>query len=210
MPPIGVLGGTFDPVHHGHLRLALEMAERLGLAEVRLIPVHQPPHRPMPAAPAAARLRMLELAVAREPRLVVDARELRRGGISYTVDTLSSLREEFRTNPLCLILGMDAFRSLPAWHQWERISRLAHLAVAGRPGADAQLEPPLDRLAAVHREGWEQHAAGCVLFEPVPLLDISSSRIRDILATGGNPRYLLPDPVLDYIYEHDYYKVTPA
>lgn len=212
MKPIGILGGTFDPIHNGHLRLALEVYERLGLAEVRLIPLHQPPHREGPAAGDALRLEMVQAATAGVPGLTVDDRELQRGGISYTVETLASMREEFGDTPLCLILGMDAFRGLPQWHLWERLPELTHLVIAGRPSAVPPGEGPAARLLT--ERGTDDPAAlgsqpaGRILLIPVPLLDISASGIRGMLAAGRNPRYLLPDAVLDVIRRHRLYAST--
>lgn len=202
--PVGILGGTFDPVHHGHLRLALEMLERLGLAEVRLVPLERPAHRAPPRAAGALRLAMLEAAVASEPRLVADDRELKRGGVSYTVDTLTELREELGpAAPICLILGMDAFAGLPSWRAWTRIPQLAHLAVARRPGSrfpqDTELARLLDARRVEDAAALARAPAGSVLLESFPLLDISSSRIRELVAAGGNPRYLLPEAVLGII-----------
>ena len=131
---IGILGGTFDPIHHGHLRLAVEMREGLGLEELRLIPALQPPHREAPIAGAEDRLAMLEAAVARANALHIDTRELVREGPSYTVDTLLSLRAELPAQPLCLIIGMDAFCYLDTWHRWQDVLELAHIGIARRPG----------------------------------------------------------------------------
>lgn len=204
---IGVLGGTYDPVHHGHLRLALEVLEALGLSEIRLIPLNRPNHRPPPVAPGESRLAMLHAATAGEPRLKVDDRELRRGGISYTVETLQSLREELGNQPICLILGMDAFSGLTAWHQWRRLPELAHLVVACRPGAQSLLAagvndlPRTDSPAALRAR-----AHGLVLFHDLPHLDISASRIRALVEAGRSVRYLLPEPVLNLIEHHRLYR----
>jgi nicotinate-nucleotide adenylyltransferase len=140
--PIGILGGAFDPIHHGHLRLAVECRERLGLAAVHLVPFHAPNHRGRPVASAADRLAMVAAACAGEPGLVADARELRRGGVSYTVDTLEELRRELGPDrPLVLLLGEDACHGLPRWHRPADLLRLAHLAVVARPGATPPADP---------------------------------------------------------------------
>ena len=131
--PMGLLGGTFNPIHHGHLRLALELYERLDLAEVRFIPSAYPPHRKQPSVSSQLRLKMVQAAIADVPGLKVDDRELWRSGPSYTVDTLSDLRDDYPHQPLCLILGMDAFMGLPYWYQWERLIHLAHFLVVVRP-----------------------------------------------------------------------------
>lgn len=211
MQPIGVLGGTFDPIHFGHLRSALELLEALGLAEVRLIPCGHPPHRAPPRAPASARLAMLELAVAGQPGLRVDSRELERPGPSYMVDTLASLREEQGSVPLCLILGSDAFLGLPGWHRWQELVRLAHLVVMHRPGweLDDHLAAPLAQLVETRRvhaaAALAAQPAGSILLVPVTPLDISATAIRHLIAAGRSPRYLLPDAVWEHIRAHGLY-----
>lgn len=204
-PIIGIYGGTFDPVHYGHLRTALEVREKLDLDQLRLIPCREPPHRPAPAASAEQRLRLLQLALeGGDPRLVADDRELARPGPSYMVDTLSSLREEFPSASLCLIVGADAFRGLDRWNRWERLFDLAHLVVMERPG-DSLLAAPeqLPGWALQRRAsdlGQLRHiVAGAIGFVEVTQLAISASEIRRSLAAGGDPRYLLPDAVLGYI-----------
>ena len=135
MQPIGVFGGTFDPIHFGHLRLAEEMAEGLGLSQVRFIPAGQPPHRGAPRTAASHRLEMVRRAIAGNPRFEVDAREVQRPDPSYTVDTLTALRAELgNEQPLWLLLGADAFSGLPSWHQWRQLFELANIVVAARPG----------------------------------------------------------------------------
>ncbi|MCG5500647.1 nicotinate-nucleotide adenylyltransferase [Ectothiorhodospira lacustris] len=206
---IGILGGTFDPIHFGHLRPALEIQEHLGLDELRFIPCGLPPHRRRPEADVSHRLAMVEQAVALHPGFSVDRRELERDGPSYSVDTLESLRRELGAAvPLCLILGMDAFAGLSSWHRWQDLSSLAHLVVAHRPGSDepAALE---DRAAARRAENpadLRAAPAGRILCVPVTQLDISATAIRDRVARGGSPRFLLPEPVLTYIHRHGLYR----
>ena len=200
---IGILGGTFDPVHHGHLRIALDALEAVGLSQVRLIPLAQAVHRDQPAASAAQRLTMLQKAVAGHPRLLVDPREVERGGQSYMVDTLQSLREEHPDRRLCLLLGTDAYNGFADWHRPERILQLAHLVVLRRPGYQPPENPILSRLGAKSRtedpRQLAQTPAGLILFHTVTQLDIASSDIRQRLAEGRDPSFLLPQPVLDYI-----------
>lgn len=208
--PIAILGGTFDPVHDGHLRPALELLEELDLAEVRFIPSSRPPHRDQPTATAEQRLAMLELAIAGQPGLVVDDRELRREGPSYMVDTLRALRSELAEIPLCLVLGMDAFEGLHHWHRWLEIPDLVHLLVIHRPGTGLSLSEVLGELLAQrklhHPEALQERSAGGILFHPVTQLDISATRIRKIVARGRSPRYLLPEPVWSYIREQGLYR----
>jgi nicotinate-nucleotide adenylyltransferase len=210
--PVGVFGGTFDPVHFGHLRPALELRERLGMQRMLMIPCSVPPHRPQPCASAAQRLAMLERAVAGEAALEVDERELRRSGPSYMADTLATLRQELGETPLCLCLGVDAFLGLPEWERWETLLELAHIVVAHRPGWQLQgetLAAPLQRLLATQRsdepDELAQHPAGRVLLQPVTQLDISATAIRGHIAAGGSARYLLPDAVWDYIRQEKLY-----
>lgn len=206
---IGILGGTFDPIHFGHLRPALELLQELGLDHVRLLPAHVPPHRDVPHATPAQRRRMVELAVRDQPGLCLDDRELQRDGPSYMVDTLQSLRGEMGARPLCLMLGMDAFTSLPGWHRWEELIELAHLVVMRRPGWEASDEGPLGALIRSRQVGQAaelaRSAAGGLLFCTVTQLEISATYIRRQLSQGMNPRYLLPDRVLGYLRDEHIY-----
>ncbi|OZA27012.1 MAG: nicotinic acid mononucleotide adenylyltransferase [Hydrogenophilales bacterium 17-64-11] len=208
MPPIGIFGGTFDPIHFGHLRLAEEMAAAIGLSRVLFIPAGQPPHRGAPRTAAAHRLEMVRRAVAGNPRFEVDAREVLSPRPSYTVDTLTELRAELGTEqPLWLLLGADAFLDLTSWHEWRRLFGLANIAVAARAGALPRQSDALpDELK---NEVSQRQAAGgpsgSVLLRQMTPLDISATAIRDTLARHGSVRYLLPDTVLDYIHEHQLY-----
>ena len=201
--PIGIFGGTFDPIHVGHLRTAYELKSALDLAEVRFIPSRIPPHRPPAVAPEALRLRMLECALEGIAGFSVDGRELRREGPSYMVDTLASLRAELGQTPLCLILGLDAFKGLPTWHRWQELPALAHIVVALRPGAELPVEGEAARMLQVAAEtlpgDLAASPAGRVLLTEVTQLDISSSAIRRLIAAGGDPRFLVPDAVLELI-----------
>lgn len=197
--PIGIFGGTFDPVHFGHLRPALEALEELGLAELRLIPVHVPAHRAMPAAGGDHRLELLRLATAGIAGFRVDTRELDRPGPSYMVDTLISLRREFPQRSLCLILGMDSFLALPHWHRWRELSELAHLVVLERPGSEPPRQGELAQWLAPRQvdapAALNARPAGAVYFLPVTQLSISATRIRELIAAGRPPHFLLPEPV---------------
>lgn len=209
MQALGIFGGTFDPIHFGHLRLALEMAETLGLERVRLIPAGWPPHRGTPAVEAAHRLEMARLATADNPLFEVDGREIEKAAPSYTVETLAGLRAEFGPErPLVLLLGADAFLGLASWHRWEQLFELAHIAVAQRPGY--AMESWATGMPLELRQAWkarlteETHdihtaPAGRIIVRETTRLDISATRIRHMAASGRNPRYLLPDAVLDYI-----------
>lgn len=206
---LGILGGTFDPIHYGHLRLALEFADGLGLTEVRLIPAGAPPHRDAPAAAAALRAAMVATAVANEPRLRLDRRELERPGPSYAVDTLESLRREHPHTPLCFLMGMDAFQGLHRWHRWQRIPELAHIGIAGRPGSRPPHGLPgelLQRRQVDTPSQLNETLAGRIHILQVPMLDISASHIRRLVAAGRNPRFLLPDSALALIHRHGLYE----
>jgi nicotinate-nucleotide adenylyltransferase len=212
---IGILGGRFDPVHYGHLRLAQEAGEGLQLAGVRLIPTGMPPHRGVPEAAAEHRLAMLRLAIADNPLLAVDECELRRQGPAYTVDTLTGIRDDLGgAQPLALILGADAFLDLATWSRWQRLFELAHIAVAHRPGYPVEgwqnrMAPALAREYAARRLedplSVHERPAGGIVVLPIAELDIAASRLRLALRSGRSPRYLLPDCVLDYIRAHHLY-----
>jgi nicotinate-nucleotide adenylyltransferase len=208
---IGILGGTFDPIHFGHLRPALDCLQGLGLDEVRFIPLNIAVHRPQPLASATQRLRMLELAVADQPGFVVDRRELERSGRSFSHDTLLSLRAERGAEvPLCLLVGADAFAGFLAWHKPLEILELAHLVVMCRPGHGPVADPLLRKLFLEH--GCDETASlvnapgGRILYQEVTQVAISSTGIRQLIARGLSPRYLLPDAVLALIERECIYR----
>lgn len=199
--PLAIFGGTFDPIHIGHLRAAWEASEALD-AEVRIVPAKIPPHRPQPVAGAAERAAMLRAAVAGQDRLALDLRELEREGPSYTFDTLTSLRAEIGgARPLVVLIGADAFAGLSEWHRWRELFDLAHMCVLTRP---AQIPAMSGELAAEvasrtvdDMAGLRDGPAGCVLNMVVSALGISATRIRALLAEGREPRWLVPDALLD-------------
>ncbi len=213
--PIGVLGGTFDPIHYGHLRLAEELAGTLRLDEVRFVPSGTPPHRSAPQVAAEHRLALVRLATADQARFKVDEREVRRAGPGYTFDTLKELRVEAGgARPLALLVGADAFLEFATWHRWHEIFGLAHIAIAHRPGFPVErwaerMPQPLAReySARLMQQPLATHLrpAGGVVVVPFTALDISATAIRDMLRIGASPRYLLPDAVLDYIQLHKLY-----
>jgi len=199
MTPVGIFGGTFDPIHFGHLRTAFELLHALRLSEVRFIPAGNPPHRGVPLCDARRRLDMVRAAIADQPGFVVDDREVHRQGPSYTVLTLRELRAAEPGRPLCLIMGMDAFLGLPQWHEWRSLLDLAHVVVAHRPGWIAPDAGMLGELVAAHAtqrvEDLHEAVAGRIHVRPVTQLEISSTDLRDLIVAGQDPRYLLPDSV---------------
>jgi nicotinate-nucleotide adenylyltransferase len=207
--PIGLFGGTFDPIHYGHLRTAFELWQALRLSEVRFLPTGSPPHRAEIHASAELRLAMVQAAVKEEPAFTVDDREVRRSGISYSVDTLTELRAEYPDRSLCLLLGMDAFLGLPNWHRWRELFDLAHIVVAHRPGWKAPTMGPLgeimvDRGTGSIRDLHDQRA-GRLFVHAVTQLEISSTELRQLISAGRDPRYLVPEPVRDIITQSGCY-----
>ncbi|MGB1581369.1 MAG: nicotinate-nucleotide adenylyltransferase [Nevskiales bacterium] len=209
-PPIGILGGTFDPIHNGHLRLALQLRDKLGLESIRLIPSARPPHRNQPGASPGQRAKWIRVAIAGEPGLQLDDRELIRPGKSYTVDTLKSLREDLPNTPLCLIMGSDVLAELSYWDRWEELVKLAHIISVPRPGFETPMSSEMrewvERHACTNPMELQQSLGGKVYLFDLPLLDISGTRIRETIATGNSPRYLLPEDVMREIEELGTYR----
>lgn len=209
MRPIGIFGGTFDPIHYGHLRTALELKVLLDLAAVHFVPCANPPHRTMPMTDGRLRLRMVEAAIQGEAGFVADDRELTRAGVSYTIDTLQSFRAELPGRSLCLLLGMDAFLGLPEWHRWQELTTLAHIVVAHRPGWRA---PTTGVLGALLEERGASNVAelatlpaGRIHVQPVTQLEISSTDLRDSLRARRDPQFLVPDSVREIILDTECY-----
>ena len=212
LKPIGVYGGTFDPIHYGHLRPNLELCEFFDMQEVRFIPAFIPPHREAPASSAQLRREMVALAIASEVRFILDERELQRGGPSYMVDTLKSLRADFPDNPLCLLLGMDAFLGINHWYHWQELLDYAHIIVSQRP--DSGFEQPQhwpQEIADFYqhnkgdKEQVQNHLQGVISLQPVTQLAISATDIRNRLKNHQSVRYLMPDNVINLIEYHHLY-----
>ncbi|MCH9694395.1 MAG: nicotinate-nucleotide adenylyltransferase [Gammaproteobacteria bacterium] len=212
MSPVAVFGGTFDPVHYGHLRTAFEMLQALRFHEVRFIPCGDPPHRGGTFADSRLRMRMVEVAISGQDGFVADDRELQRGGPSYSIETLEDLRGEFPDRSIGLILGMDAFLGLTSWHRWEEILSFAHIVVAHRPGWKAPDIGALGDLLSEHgtHRVDDLHTAlqGRIHIHAVTQLEISSTEIRELVAAGRDPRFLMPDAVRDVIEESKVYMST--
>ncbi|MDD1977853.1 MULTISPECIES: nicotinate-nucleotide adenylyltransferase [Pseudomonas] len=207
---VGVLGGTFDPIHIGHLRSALEVAEVLALDELRLMPNARPPHRDTPQVSAQDRLAMVRCAVEGVPTLSVDARELARETPSYTIETLELMRAEMAASEqLFLLLGWDAFCGLPSWHRWEELLQHCHILVLQRPDADVEPPDALRNLLAARSVSDPQALigpAGHIAFVWQTPLAVSATQIRQLLASGKSVRFLVPDAVLAYIDAHNLYR----
>ncbi|TPQ25407.1 nicotinate-nucleotide adenylyltransferase [Methylomonas koyamae] len=207
---IGVYGGTFNPVHFGHLRTALEVKERFKLQRLHLIPCRLPAHRGQPEADAEIRMQMLAAAVADTPGFYADRRELERDGPSYMVDTLAALRSELAGDtPLVLFIGADAFAGLERWYRWQHLFEFAHIVVMTRPGFQPGPLPVFLQQRVVDDAGvLSVEAAGRVFFQPVTALAISATEIRRLIAAGRSPQFLLPDRVIALIRQHQLYQAT--
>ncbi|WP_261843862.1 nicotinate-nucleotide adenylyltransferase [Aliamphritea ceti] len=204
------MGGTFDPIHNGHLRTALEIRDWLNVGQVALMPSKVPVHRQQPGAESGQRLAMVEAAVAAEPGLCAEAREILSEKPSYTVLTLESLRAELGDKaPICMILGMDAYLSLPGWDRWQELLKLAHIVVVTRPGWVYQPDKAMQAFTRAHEVTDKQRLltapAGQVIFHELTPLAISATQIRTLVSQGNSPRYLLPDSVWQYIQQQQLY-----
>ncbi|ROH87256.1 nicotinate-nucleotide adenylyltransferase [Pseudomethylobacillus aquaticus] len=213
---IGLLGGTFDPIHLGHLRLAQALSAALKLSMVRFIPAAVPPHRPQPQASAHQRAHMVSLAIAACPEFMLDTRELQRDGPSYTVNTLQALRAELGQHvSLCLLLGQDAFAGLAGWHHWQTLLEYGHIVIATRPdSATHDYSAKLQRWHDAHHvsalELLHEQPAGCIYHQAIPALPVSATAIRAALAKGEAVDACLSGAVLDYIRAEQLYLNRPC
>lgn len=207
---IGIFGGTFDPIHIGHLRIALEIKQQLQLDEMRLLPCYLPPHRPTPGASAIQRVDMLEIALQGCTELHVDKRELQRDKPSYTFDTLCELRAETGEQAsLCLCMGMDSFATLNTWYNWEHLLQLAHIVVVARPGWFLPESGAVAELLQSYRAdntAIAQQTAGAIVLLERRLLPISATDIRTQIRAGNSPQFLVPDGVWSYIRSNALYQ----
>jgi nicotinate-nucleotide adenylyltransferase len=209
---IGVLGGTFDPIHQGHTQLARDAIVALGLDELRCVPAGNPPHRPVPVASAVDRLALVQLAFADQPGCVIDDAEIRQPGPSWTILTLERLRTKCPDAALALIVGADAFLGLPSWHRWQELIGLAHIAVANRPGSDLDIPAmsvPLKELFQTHHAKdvsvLKQRPAGCIVSFTMTPCTVSATQIRSAVHQGQPISGLVSPPVENYIRHHHLY-----
>jgi len=199
--PIGILGGTFDPIHLGHLHLASEVQKQFTLAKIKIIPCYQSPTRSIPIASVLDRVAMIKLAIAKSPYLELDEREIKQPKKSYTIETLQSLRQELPNTPLCLIIGADAFTHLSEWREWEKFTEFAHLIVVRRPNSvlkHVKPNPPLSNLS--------HNLSGGTFIAEINALNISSTMARDLITQNKNIGALVPKLVCDYIQQHKLYR----
>jgi nicotinate-nucleotide adenylyltransferase len=212
MQLIGLLGGTFNPIHNGHLRLAQELADALSFSEVHFIPSANPPHKAAPEVSAQHRAAMVQLAIADNPLFKLDTRELDRKGASYTIDTLISLQEELGGSvALCLIMGSDAFTHLNTWHRWQALIDYCHIILVQRPTSAAQPKLAEELSVLLHDHYTENisdlstESAGFIHMQKITALDISATNIREQLKAGHSPRYLMPGNVIEYVKSNKLY-----
>lgn len=208
----GILGGTFDPVHNAHIKIALELKQQLGLEDMRLMPCALPPHRDTPGATAGQRLAMLQLAC-ENTGLQIDDCELHRDEPSWTVTTLQWMRRQLPPqHSLVFCIGSDAFNGLHQWHEWRELFNLAHLVVAMRPDSaintSPEVEQELEKRVTADGNKLEQQPAGCIYLAKVSQIPVSSTLVRKNLAEGKSIDNLVPGNVVHYINEHGLYRQT--
>lgn len=207
---IGLFGGSFDPVHIGHLRVAEDIRQQLNLQQIHWIPCGTPPHRSQNLAAAEHRTAMVQLAIQDNPHFQLNDIELRRQGPSYMVDTLEQMaKDEDTVQCKCLIIGSDAFSQFHTWKRWQRILDLVNLVVMARPKRELVISPELEdqvkNRIIKQPEKVHDSAAGKIVFLPVTQLEISATYIRQLIHQGQSVRYLVPDEVLHYIGQHKLY-----
>lgn len=207
---LGIFGGTFDPIHVGHLRGAIDCRELLDLEQVQFLPAALPPLKATPGVSAEHRAAMVEIAIADLPGFSVDRREIDRPGVSYTIDTVREIRREAgAAKPLVFIMGLDSLRTLHRWRNWQDLLTVVNIAVLKRPGYTASVDPEVSRWLEAHSVSATQllhHPEGSVAILEQPGLEVSSTAVRAAMGVGRMPRFLLPEPVLEYIAHHGLYR----
>lgn len=206
---IGFLGGTFDPIHFGHLRPALEISEALSLQQLFLMPNHIAPHKEKSHCSAQQRSEMVKLAIQHQPKIQIDNRELERNKPSYTIDTLKELKAQYPTTPLCFIMGMDSLITFDSWFHWQEILDYCHLIISQRPGWHGQfnstVQDIVNRCTTTNIQDLHQSQCGKIYFQTTSQFDISSTKIRQFLNKKQSIDYLVPQAVSDYIKQHQLY-----
>lgn len=203
---IGINGGTFDPIHFGHLRPALEVLHALHLDEMRFIPAYQPVHRVSPVVSAQQRCEMVKLAIQSQPHFKLDTIELDLGGASYTAMTLEAIKRAEPDATLVLMMGTDAFAKFDQWHDWQGILNLANIVVTHRPGEPVPREGEVGKIFVEHWVPTLTEDCGQIVDLPVTQLDLSATALRSYLKNGDPVDYLMPESVARYIYEHQLYQ----
>ena len=200
---IGIYGGSFDPIHLGHLKTATTLKTELQLDHLFLLPCCEPVHKDGLKYPSNDRLKMLNLALEKFSTLEIDSREILRGGGSYMIDTLHELKQIYRDEPICLIIGMDSFFKIKTWKDWQEFSKLVHLVILERQGFNI-IDSSLDSFhntKDVNQLRLESN--GLLYFSNCPKINISSSDIRDRIAANQNLDDLLPKSVINYLRLHE-------
>lgn len=205
---IGINGGTFDPIHYGHLRPALEVMQELNLDQVQFIPCYQPVHKGMPNVAAEQRSEMIRLAIENQPKFVLNTIEIDKGGPSYMVETLALLKQQFPEDSLVLMMGTDAFAKFHTWHQWQRILQLANIVIMHRPGEPVPQQGQSGEIYQKYHVTKLSLASGQIMDMDVTQLDISSTMVREHLRLGHSAEYLLPYCVVQYIEANNLYQTN--
>ncbi len=207
-----IFGGTFDPIHNGHLRLSLSVTDELELDEIFLMPAKVPPHRPAPDTSIEKRIEMLEIATKICPKLKIDLRELKREGPSYTIDTLKQMREELgNEQPIAIVIGMDSFLQFNKWHKWQEIIKLCHIIIAPRPNFSFEIDnKDINDLYNLHKTDnildLKSSPAGSIyILKNAQKLEVSATQIRELFCQGKSAQFLIPDLIFDYILKNRLY-----
>ncbi len=213
LPLIGIYGGTFDPIHYGHLRIAEELSNIIDWDRVYFVPSGSPRLRDAPAASRYHRSAMVSLAIQGNGRFALDEREINRTGVSATVDSLHEYRSEYgHATALCFIMGMDVFENIHEWHNWHELFDLCHLVIVNRPGSAASMmalhhdvKEEFNARHVLTTDNFKHRSSGFIYMAQTSLLEISATQVRALLATGKSIRYLLPEAVSDYIQSNHLY-----
>ena len=214
-PLVGIFGGTFDPIHYGHLRVAEEIVETVGLQKIYFVPAGMPRLRHSPVASSQHRVEIVRLAIQKNPDFVLDEREINRGGVSYSIDTVREFKQEFGEEiRLCFVLGADAFINLPEWNNWKELFNLCHFIVSTRPGytltlikelLSKELREECSQRWVSNTESLRKDTSGLIFIASTTMLDISATSIRAHIAVGRSVRHLVPSVTVNYISENKLY-----